>query len=239
MIQRENRNKKSIGQELGAIDRKIAGYIRRGYFGHNDDVLNLVNVYRAFLRYTSRKYEYFISQYRNRNQQTMSNVDYGETDSLEEAQSIYGLNTEQGTNWITELEQQIRGLIDEGVFRGKRTMEINNDFLELLRLGRLAKPVVAQNIPQGQEVAVDQADNVPNNPTQSGEEGGLNTGDRFADNVGSDFERVQPEPGTENVPCSFDNEEEVIAPIATGKAEYNNPQAQQVGKDGKKRRPFL
>lgn len=237
MIQRENRLHKSLGQELGALDRKIKGYVRKGYFGKDPDILNLVNVYSAFLHYTSRKYEYFIAQYRNRNQQAMGGVDYGNTDSLEEAQSIYGLNTEQGTNWITDLEQQIRSMIDEGVFRGNKTMEINNDFLELLRLGRLAKPVVAKVAPQDQQVPVDQADNVPNMPTQSGEEG-INTGDKYADNIGNGFEDVQPEEGTEGVPSAF-NDPNVIAQVKSAKDEYNNPDAQKVGKDGKKRKFFL
>ena len=234
MIQRENKLRKSLGQELGALDRKIKGYVRKGYFGKDPDIVNLVNVYSAFLHYTSRKYEYFIAQYRNRNQQSMSNVDYGNVDSLEEAQSIYGLNTENGTSWITDLEQQIRGLIDEGVFRGKRTMEINNDFLELLRLGRLGKPTVAQaQQTQSQQV---QADNAPNVPTQPGEEKeGINTGDKYADNVGNDFEDVQPEEGSEGVATGF-NDPNVIGQVKGAKDEYSAQQAQQGGGNRKKRK---
>ena len=238
MIQRENRLHKSLGQELGALDRKIKGYVRKGYFGKDPDIVNLVNVYSAFLHYTSRKYEYFIAQYRNRNQQAMAGVDYGSTDSLEEAQSIYGLNTENGTNWITELEQQIRGLIDEGVFRGKRTMEINNDFLELLRLGRLGKPTVAQATPQDQQLQLGNAghaDEVPGQPTQPGEEG-LKTGDKYADNIGNGFENVQPEDS--GVATGF-NDPAVAQRIRGAKDEYNNPQTQRVGKDGRRRKLFL
>ena len=45
MIQRENMNRKSIGQELGALEKKIRRYLNRGYFGTNEDIKVLVNVY--------------------------------------------------------------------------------------------------------------------------------------------------------------------------------------------------
>lgn len=130
---------------LNDLQDKITYYLQNGYFGEQKDVVTTIQLFTELLAYLHGAYESAVSSlYGNRVNEGLGDwfdgLGYKDTNRYgvrqkikDKGESPYAVNQRNG-QWMTDLQNELKQLLQWKFLHGKKTVEATKAFIEFLNV---------------------------------------------------------------------------------------------------------